>query len=188
MAPRSHPPPHGSLVPYLPAGPGGRIGRVPRALPSSAATQAAIRWLACACVVLAAGCASLPPLEPREPSMALAGTASTRLGVAVAPLAAANPGRTGVFALALPTDAFAARMLLAAAAERSIDAQYYIWHGDETGTLLFEALAAAAARGVRVRILLDDQNTRGIEEVLAALDARANLEVRLYNPFASRGA
>ena len=120
--------------------------------------------------------------------MALADTGNTRLGVAVAPLAAANPGRTGVFALALPTDAFAARMLLAAAAERSIDAQYYIWHGDETGTLLFEALAAAAARGVRVRILLDDQNTRGIEEVLAALDARANLEVRLYNPFASRGA
>ena len=39
--------------------------------------------------------------------------------------------------------------------------QYYIWHGDHVGYLLFEALWQAAERGVRVRLLLDDINTAG---------------------------
>jgi putative cardiolipin synthase len=135
-----------------------------------------------------AGCATLPPQEGRTPSFALPATADTRLGSAVVPLAAAHPGKTGIHALALASDAFAARMVLAAAAQRSLDVQYYIWRGDQTGLLLFEALAAAAGRGVRVRILIDDQNTKPIEAVLAALAAAANVEVRIYNPFPTRGA
>ncbi|KAG1370403.1 hypothetical protein G6F59_018677 [Rhizopus arrhizus] len=31
-------------------------------------------------------------------------------------------------------------MMLARAAERSLDVQYYIWHDDMTGTMLLEAL------------------------------------------------
>jgi putative cardiolipin synthase len=127
-----------------------------------------------------------PPLEGRPESRALAATADTRIGAAVAALARGNPGKTGIHALPLGADAFAARMALAAGAERSIDAQYYIWHGDQTGVLLFEALANAARRGVRVRILIDDQNSRDSEEVVAALGAEPNVEVRLYNPFAQR--
>ena len=38
-------------------------------------------------------------------------------------------------------------MLLAQAAERTLDVQYYIWYKDMTGSLLFEALRAAADRG-----------------------------------------
>jgi len=132
------------------------------------------------------GCAGLPPLEGRPESRALAATADTRIGAAVAALARGNPGKTGIHALPVGADAFAARMALAAGAERSIDAQYYIWHGDQTGVLLFEALANAARRGVRVRILIDDQNSRDSEEVVAALGAEPNVEVRLYNPFAQR--
>ena len=64
--------------------------------------------------------------------------------------------------------------------------QYYIWHDDLTGTLLFEALHRAAERGVRVRLLLDDNNTAGLDGLLAALDAHPNIEVRLFNPFAIR--
>ena len=85
-----------------------------------------------------------------------------------------------------PRDAFAAACLLAAAAERSLDVQYYIWHGDPAGNLLFEALWRAAERGVRVRLLLDDINTGGLDPTLAALDAHPNIEVRLYNPFVQR--
>ncbi len=66
--------------------------------------------------------------------------------------------------------------------------QYYIWHGDQTGYLLFEALWQAAERGVRVRLLLDDNNTGGLDATLAALDAHPNIEVRLFNPFAHRSA
>lgn len=143
--------------------------------------------LAAACL-LAAGCATLPPQEGRSTSFALAQTADTRLGTAVAPLTAGHPGKTGIHAVAAAADAFAARVLLAAAAQRSIDAQYYIWRDDQTGMLLFESLSAAAERGVRVRILIDDQNTKPIEEVLAALAAHANVEVRIYNPFPTRSA
>jgi putative cardiolipin synthase len=83
-------------------------------------------------------------------------------------------------------DAFAARMRLADVAERSLDVQYYIWHDDLTGTLLFDALRRAADRGVRVRLLLDDNNTTGLTDLLAAMAAHPNIEVRLFNPFAAR--
>ena len=137
---------------------------------------------------LACGCASLPSLEGRTASSALTTTGDTRLGTAVAPLVGAHPGKTGVHAMPLGTDAFAARVLLAKAAQRSIDAQYYIWHADETGIILFEALVDAARRGVRVRILLDDQNTKGVDDLISGVAAEPNVEFRLYNPFAQRRA
>src|SRR6266480_7946291 len=98
-------------------------------------------------------------------------------------IAGAHPGKSGVFALPEGPDAFAARALLAAAAERTLDVQYYIWHNDTTGHLLIDALRCAADRGVRVRLLLDDNNTAGQDSLLAALDAHPHIEVRLFNPF-----
>jgi putative cardiolipin synthase len=83
-------------------------------------------------------------------------------------------------------DAFAARLLLARAAERTLDLQYYIWHGDRTGTLLLEAAFEAAQRGVRVRLLLDDNGIAGLDRVLSALNDHPNIEVRLFNPFRIR--
>jgi putative cardiolipin synthase len=141
-----------------------------------------------ALAALMASCASLPPLEGRTATTALADTAGTRLGRAVAADVAANPGKTGIHALPEGHAAFAARVVFAAAAEKSIDAQYYIWHGDQVGYLLFEALWQAAERGVRVRLLLDDLNTGGLDPTIAALDAHPNIEVRLYNPLVQRGA
>ena len=70
--------------------------------------------------------------------------------------------------------------------ERSLDVQYFIWNKDMTGTLLFNGLYKAAERGVRVRLLLDDSNTSGLDPILAALDAHPNIEVRLFNPFVVR--
>ena len=149
-----------------------------------------MKWaIACTVSALAlamTGCASLPSLEGRAETAAVANTDATRLGRAVAPHAAAHPGKSGIHALPVASDAFAARYLLAAAAEKSLDVQYYIWRGDETGYLLFEALWQAAGRGVRVRLLLDDINSGGLDEVLAALDAHPLIEVRLYNPLANR--
>jgi len=143
-----------------------------------------------AAVVIAAvavyGCSTLPPLGQRTTSVALERTEATPLGQAVAPLAAANPGRSGVHPLVDGRDAFAARVLLAHSAEKSLDVQYYIWRDDLTGTLMLDALRAAAERGVRVRLLLDDNNTGGLDPVLAALDRHPNIEVRLFNPFGMR--
>ena len=137
-------------------------------------------------IVASYGCTSLPPLEPRNPTVALAGTGTTTMGQAIAPLAAAHPGRSGVVPLADGRDAFAARVLLARGAERSLDVQYYIWRNDLTGVLTLDALRSAAARGVRVRLLLDDNNTAGFDPALLALDREPNVEVRLFNPFALR--
>ena len=91
-----------------------------------------------------------------------------------------------MLALAEGREVFATRMLLAEAAERSLDVQYYIWHNDLTGTLLLQALRQAADRGVRVRLLLDDNNTGGLDAALAAMDRHPNMEVRLFNPFLQR--
>lgn len=155
------------LHPGLPHGPRGRILTVLLALALGA-------------------CATLPEPGPRPPTQAYTDTAATRLGRAVAAPAAAHPGRTSVHPLTSGRDAFAARFALAAAAERSIDVQYYIWRADTSGTLLAHALWQAAERGVRVRMLLDDANTKGLDTLLATLDSHANIEVRLFNPFANR--
>ncbi|MBP6776883.1 MAG: phospholipase D family protein [Piscinibacter sp.] len=134
------------------------------------------------------GCASLPPLTGRTASSALPDKTPTRLGQGIVPATAAHPGRTGILPLTDPGDAFAARVVLAAAADRSLDVQYYIWHDDTTGALLLDALHQAAERGVRVRLLLDDNGTVGIDAMLAALATQPNFEVRLYNPYAQRQA
>jgi len=139
-----------------------------------------------ALAMLLGGCASLPAPIDREASQALGDTADTPLGHALAAEVAGHPGLSGFRVLSVGTEAFAARVVLAAAARRSLDVQYYIWRGDVAGELLLDALLRAADRGVRVRLLLDDAGTVGLDSTLAALDAHRNIEVRLYNPFASR--
>ncbi len=91
-------------------------------------------------------------------------------------------GSSGIHLLDRGIDAFVARLVLADAAERCIDLQYYIWHADTTGLLLTERLIAAADRGVRVRMLIDDWGTAIKDANLLALDAHSNIEVRLFNP------
>ena len=152
-----------------------------------------MRWFSSPALALAiafglAGCARLPALDSRSASTAFTDTGSTPLGLAVAPLVAAHPGKSGVYGLLDARNAFTARAVLADAATRSLDVQYYIWRNDISGGLLFEALRAAAGRGVRVRLLLDDFGTSGIDATLALLDAHPNIEVRLFNPFAMRRA
>ncbi|WP_235971570.1 phospholipase D family protein [Palleronia pontilimi] len=75
---------------------------------------------------------------------------------------------------------------MARAAEESLDLQYYIWETDTTGWLLLDEVRRAAERGVRVRLLLDDNGIPGLDAELAALDAMQNIEVRLFNPFVLR--
>ena len=132
------------------------------------------------------GCSTLPPLENRTLSTVVFDTGTTRLGKAITPLVEAHPGKSGLYPLPDARDAFAARSLLARAAERTLDLQYYIWHGDMSGTLLFEEVRRAANRGVRVRLLLDDHGTTRIDGILSALDSHPNIEVRLFNPFVIR--
>ena len=151
-------------------------------------TTPAPGWLlpALLSTLLLTGC-SLPTqnLVPTT-ALPLEQAQATRLGQALAPAIAAHPGKSGIHALPDPHDAFAARVLLARTAEHTLDVQYYIWHADMTGTLLLEELHAAADRGVRVRLLLDDNGTFGLDTELAALALHPRIEVRLFNPFVVR--
>ncbi len=147
----------------------------------AARAVAAVLMLAALC-----GCMALPPLDDRSQTLMLSDTDTTPLGRAISPAARAHAGQSGVLALPEGREAFASRMLLAEAAQRSLDVQYYIWHADLTGGMLLEALRQAADRGVRVRLLLDDNNTSGMDATLAALDSHPNVEVRLFNPFLQR--
>jgi cardiolipin synthase C len=93
---------------------------------------------------------------------------------------------SGIHILDNGAEAFAARRGLLRFAENSIDAQYYMWHADLTGLLLVQELLAAADRGVRVRLLLDDNTTAGTDNMLLALNSHANVDIRLFNPFILR--
>ncbi|HEU4662471.1 MAG TPA: phospholipase D family protein [Dokdonella sp.] len=80
-------------------------------------------------------------------------------------------------------DSLLLRVHLIRAARRSIDIQTFIWADDDAGWLVLEELAAAARRGVRVRVLADQLFSLDDVEWLAHVArAHANLEFRLYNP------
>lgn len=110
----------------------------------------------------------------------------TWLGQIVGARIARHPGLSGIHPLNDGLDAFAARYLLMSMAQRSIDVQYYIWQNDMSGRLLFSALLEAATRGVKVRLLLDDNNTPGLDDTLAEMNRHPNIEIRLFNPFSFR--
>jgi putative cardiolipin synthase len=128
----------------------------------------------------------LPSLAGRSESKALADTDNTPLGRKLKAARRKHAGLSGVHVISEGHEAYAARRALAKAAARCIDVQYYIWNGDLTGKLLILDLLEAADRGVRVRILLDDNPTAGLDALWSAVNAHENIEVRLFNPFTIR--
>jgi cardiolipin synthase C len=129
---------------------------------------------------------SLPDISQKEQSFVIEDTADTRLGKAVDDLNKQHPDEIGIVTLKKGEEAFMARAALAGAAEKSLDIQSYIWHDDTSGRLMFEQARRAADRGVRVRLLIDDNNTTGMDSLLVMLDKHPNIEVRLTNPFIQR--
>lgn len=119
-------------------------------------------------IALLSACASLPPQTGRNATHALTDTDSTQLGAAFVPQERKHPDSSAFHLLPNGVDALLARIVLADAAERTLDLQYYIWHDDLTGRHLADAVLKAADRGVRVRVLLDDLGTGADDEVLLA--------------------
>ncbi len=138
-------------------------------------------------LALLGGCASLPAAQPREPSAALAPDAGSRLaGIAAASLDVAGKHRDGLRLLPSGAQALEARLALIDAAERGIDAQYFLLADDRSGRQFAQALSAAAARGVRVRLLVDDLHAAGSDRLLADLATQSGVQVRLFNPLPVR--
>ena len=139
--------------------------------------------------VLLGACASVPARfnAPKPASVALADPQETRLGAQFDAASRQRDGDSAFRVISVGVDGFLARAEMIDAAERTLDLQYFIFRGDETGRLLTDAIIRAADRGVRVRVLIDDGATVAGDEQILALDAHPNIEIRIFNPFVYRG-
>lgn len=146
-----------------------------------------IRALTIAACLGMAACSSLPTNIPVQLSYAVSDSADTRLARFSQPLTQElQPDQSGFRQLGDGTEALLARLALAEMADKALDVQYYIWRDDLTGRHFANALLKAADRGVRVRVILDDIGANADDDVLAAIDLHPNIEIRLFNPVASR--
>lgn len=148
------------------------------------------KYLAAAILLAAiSGCATVDFDYPKSESTAIEATRDSYLGQELVGAADEHPeGYSGFLPIEDGIDALSARLLMAARAEHTIDAQYYLLKPGITGSAFLHALLDAADRGVRVRLLLDDMFTAGYDAGMAGLDSHPNFEIRIFNPFASRTA
>jgi putative cardiolipin synthase len=138
-------------------------------------------WLAALLAAWLTGCAGVLPQVERTPSQAIAASADAPLVVAARD-AQIPPGQSGAWPLLQASYALDARLAMIENARSSLDLQYYLIADDSTGRPILRALRDAAARGVRVRLLVDDLYTADLDRLLLGLAATPNIEVRLFNP------
>jgi len=138
-------------------------------------------------LLILGACAQLPQNVERPVSTAIAAPAT---GSALADLVqqrrrAANARyESGFLLLGGPQAAYGSRLALIEGAQKTLDLQYYAIHADASTGRLVRGLRAAAERGVRVRVLLDDFHTTGRDALVLGLAFIPNIEMRLFNPLA----
>jgi putative cardiolipin synthase len=137
------------------------------------------------CLFLQA-CSTLPPSTNKAETHQLPPATDTASAKYAHAEVDRHPHQSGFRLLTLSTNALLSRVVLADHAAHSIDLQYYIFANDMTGHLMMQHLLAAADRGVRVRMLIDDNNFDDKDHLFEALDTHPNIEVRLFNPFQTR--
>jgi cardiolipin synthase C len=134
------------------------------------------------CALFLAACASVPFDYPRESSEALPLAADSELGAFALEWQQEYGDKDGFIGLPHGGDALGLRLRMLELAESSIDAQYFILKNDRAGALFASGLLAAADRGVRVRLLIDDIFSPGVDEPLSLMASHPNIEVRMFNP------
>jgi putative cardiolipin synthase len=142
-----------------------------------------------ATILLLCGCATVPPGRdfPRTASMALADPQATAFGARFESLSQTHAGASAFHILNVGVDGLLTRVQMIDAAQKTLDLQYFIFRGDMTGQLILDALTRAAARGITIRLLVDDGDTVGGDEQVLALGSQPGVEVRVFNPFRYRG-
>ncbi|MEX5439658.1 phospholipase D family protein [Acinetobacter indicus] len=150
-------------------------------------SSTAAMLLSCSLVLGVSGCSTLPKQIEHPVQMAFeTPTEHTHLAQIVLPLREKNPQLTGYRVLYDPLEALSARLYLIDKAEETLDLQYYIWDNDKIGALALHSIIRAADRGVKVRLLVDDNNAKKMEGIYLALDQHSNIDVKLYNPYRFR--
>lgn len=159
-----------------------------------------LRVLLLAGVLLGSGCASLsPPQQERAYGIAVAARsqavvceradrcalASPLRALGGQAMAASRPEAPRHYATILDDGelSLVARLNLIRSATRRIDLQTYIFDTDDSARLVIDELLAAARRGVKVRVLIDQLSAISDVRMLAALaGAHVNFQLRVYNP------
>jgi cardiolipin synthase len=117
-----------------------------------------------------------------HPTPALAADAAALAGV-VGRLGQGGPTAASRVELLEDGDACVAAIVAAIdGARHHVHCEYYIWEDDGTGTRVRDALAAAAARGVQVRVLVDALGSAGAGGAFWVPLEAARGELRRFNP------
>ena len=133
---------------------------------------------------LLAACTTIREDYPEPvPSSALAPRPDGPFADLEAEFAATHGGeKSGFKLLENSTAALNWRLALIDEARHSLDVQYYLWYGDDSGRLIMKRVLDAAKRGVRVRLIADGILLIGKGKNLAALESHPNIELRIFNP------
>lgn len=140
------------------------------------------RQLLLVLLLTVSGCVGIPFDYPKTQSYSVPADSATFLGETADAFMQEHGDLNGVVLLPHGLDALGVRMKLMERAERSIDAQYFIVKNDRAGALFAGKLLLAADRGVKVRLLIDDVFSYGIDAQLSLMNTHPNIEVRLFNP------
>jgi putative cardiolipin synthase len=144
-----------------------------------------LAWVTLAALLLSA-CSALPKIPDAErearTTQAIPLSTDTLLG-RIATESQPSKDLSGFRLMPLGLFSLDTRIQLARRAQVSLDVQYYDFENDETGRYFIRALADAALRGVRVRLLIDDFYTSGKDDFFLGFATLPNVEVRLFNPF-----
>lgn len=136
------------------------------------------------------------PAASSGPLALLEQSIRTRAGAVDSMSTRADAPLSGFKLLDHSEDALRWRLALIDAATQSIDTQYYLYHGDSTGLIFTSRLLAAADRGVKVRVLIDDIGTLALspsqkklrDSMGALMIAHPNISFRLFNSSKNRSA
>jgi cardiolipin synthase C len=154
-----------------------------------------VAWLVAIAVALGGCTTAAPAGPPPAPEYARPAAADGPLAALEARVRdASGPDASGFRLLERNEDGLRWRLALVDSARSSLDLQYYVWAGDTSGLLLMRHVVAAADRGVKVRLILDDldtmmkdADTRKVRDSpIAKIDRHPNIAIRLFNPWHNR--
>ena len=108
---------------------------------------------------------------------------TTSVGALFQETADKHPGLSGFSVVERGRTLFLARLAMADLAEKTLDAQYYIWDSDTTSAGSWPAGCCAPPTAAYAcdYILIDDQyQTEARDSAVAALDGHPNIEIRFF--------